>query len=253
MTNTYKVREIKLNNKFVFLFVTGSYGVHHSSGVVVSNFYSAFNIDYKTIPNSGYFEALELARKFFNVYDGHILYPLRLWSEYLENPQKYISSVNRQQQELERARHFIYHINKIIDESKNIGVNKQVLYKNFPELEEIERNFKHILETQIEKEIGKSPNKTSYVYFAKSNNIYKIGISDNPKLRLDNLRTGSAIPIEIEYVIPSNNPRDIETTLHRRFGNKNVHREWFNISDDKIDQLKLEYKVLDWREISDIF
>lgn len=253
MTNTYKVREVKLNNRFVFLFVTGSYGVHHSSGVVVSNFYSAFDLDYKIIPNSGYLDALELARKFFNVYEKHILYPLRLWGEYLENPQKYISCVNRQSQELEQARHFIYHVNKIVNESKNIGVSKQVLYRNFPELEEMERVFNNVLKTQVEKEIGKNPSKTSYVYFAKSNNIYKIGISDNPKLRLDNLRTGSAIPIEIEYIIPSDNPRDIETTLHRRFENKKVHREWFNISESEINQLKSEYKVLNWGEISDIF
>lgn len=244
------IRAIKLNNRFTFLFIIDN-NDYVNSGVVVSDYCSGYSHGWGE--NSGYSDALELARKFFVVYNGgNTLHGLNYIIAFFH---RHRSQLNKPfaKDKYTNADYLLDNLEKTLNYCKIIGVSKQVLYRNFPELQDIENEAKAAIENKISDIININPKKTSYVYFAKSNDIYKIGVSDNPKSRLDNLRTGSAIPIEIEYVIPSNNPRDIETTLHRRFANKNVHREWFNISDDEINQLKLEYKILEWREISDIF
>lgn len=65
----------------------------------------------------------------------------------------------------------------------------------------------------------------SWVYFARSGNRVKIGVSKNPRARLEGLRTGSSTKIRIYYVTPGD--ITLERELHRQFGADRINGEWF--------------------------
>jgi len=78
-----------------------------------------------------------------------------------------------------------------------------------------------------------------YVYVLKSpTGAYKIGKTKHPK---DRLRTFHVkLPFEVEYacLIPTQNMNDLEHQLHIKYKDKRINGEWFNLSDDDLDDLK---------------
>jgi Meiotically Up-regulated Gene 113 (MUG113) protein len=76
---------------------------------------------------------------------------------------------------------------------------------------------------------GKLPGPQSFVYFARSGNRVKIGISKDPRARLGSLRTGSSTKIRIYYVTPGD--IEIERELHRQFAADRLNGEWFIYSE----------------------
>ena len=78
-----------------------------------------------------------------------------------------------------------------------------------------------------------SPRCKSYVYFALSAGMVKIGISSNPKKRLESLSTGSAAPIRIIKKIDGD--ARLERELHNRFAGLRSHGEWFFFSGGLVD------------------
>ncbi|WP_212831911.1 GIY-YIG nuclease family protein [Catellatospora sp. TT07R-123] len=66
----------------------------------------------------------------------------------------------------------------------------------------------------------------------------KIGKSDDPRLRLANLRTGNSAELDLEHVIyePDNGRRRaLEAELQHRFLHLRVAREWFRWTDELSD------------------
>ena len=76
-----------------------------------------------------------------------------------------------------------------------------------------------------------------FVYFIKDNsNQIKIGFTKRDiKKRIKELNSPNLIPIlmyETKY------PTQLEKALHFRFKQHNIEREWFNLEDYHIDELK---------------
>jgi len=74
------------------------------------------------------------------------------------------------------------------------------------------------------------------VYFvqAKELKLIKIGISENPRLRLSDMQVGSPDMLEIVLTlqIHGQSARMAESNLHLKFKETNAHAEWFNPSPE---------------------
>lgn len=78
--------------------------------------------------------------------------------------------------------------------------------------------------------------KFTYIIFSKSLNLYKIGVSKHPKLRLQNLRNEFK-DAEILYLCNKNRER----VIHLEYKDKNVFGEWFKLSNIDLDILVNNY------------
>jgi hypothetical protein len=80
------------------------------------------------------------------------------------------------------------------------------------------------------------------IYFiqATSDNRIKIGMSDNPTIRLRQLQTGSSSqkPYTILTVLPGGRRREKE--LHKKFKEYHSHREWFNPASEILEFIAQE-------------
>jgi hypothetical protein len=72
---------------------------------------------------------------------------------------------------------------------------------------------------------GKKPLAASFIYFMTAGNKVKIGVSRNPRRRLDDLKTGSSRMVSIRYVTPGDRTKEKE--LHKLFAEHRVNGEWF--------------------------
>lgn len=70
-----------------------------------------------------------------------------------------------------------------------------------------------------------TPKVVSWVYFVRSGDRVKIGVSRNPRSRLGELRIGSSRLLRLSYVTPGD--ISLERQLHREFGADRVTGEWF--------------------------
>jgi hypothetical protein len=68
------------------------------------------------------------------------------------------------------------------------------------------------------------------VYFLRGGDLVKIGTSNNPRRRIDEIKTGSAVELSLLQVIDGG--RDVERGLHTRFADQRSHGEWFFFRDD---------------------
>lgn len=75
-----------------------------------------------------------------------------------------------------------------------------------------------------------------YLYLMCAANLTKIGISKNPRHRLQALRSG---PLDVELIwyarIASAN---VERALHRHFAHKRVRGEWFELAEVDVKYIK---------------
>lgn len=58
----------------------------------------------------------------------------------------------------------------------------------------------------------------------------KIGVASNVRSRLDELRTGSPVPLHIMW--KTRGDRDLEYSLHEYFAPYRIHGEWFDFGDE---------------------
>jgi hypothetical protein len=72
----------------------------------------------------------------------------------------------------------------------------------------------------------------TYVFYDSINNLYKIGKSVNPEIRIISL--SSPVKLKIIHIID----RDVENTLHKHFKNKRIHNEWFKLTKSDIKYIK---------------
>lgn len=77
--------------------------------------------------------------------------------------------------------------------------------------------------------------ETNYVYLFKKDDTYKIGFSKNPDARL--LAVAPAGSAQVIHTFPSARPREVEKTLHRRFGDKHIEGEWFRLAQEDVDAI----------------
>lgn len=80
--------------------------------------------------------------------------------------------------------------------------------------------------------------KHVYVLEAIGSNRYKIGWGKNLAARIQKIKNASPFPVEIVAKIASNDPRKLESELHKLFDSTRVWREWFSLSAEQVDYLK---------------
>ena len=79
--------------------------------------------------------------------------------------------------------------------------------------------------------------KKLYLILARELDRVKIGLSENPELRLKQLQTGSPSKLDLFAFKPSKNASIQERELHEQYKEKIVHGEWFQLKP--IDYVKL--------------
>lgn len=80
-----------------------------------------------------------------------------------------------------------------------------------------------------------------YIYIMKCSSFYKIGYSKNPANRLKTVRTHNPLEVKIIATLKTNNYIELERKLHDLFYNKRTRGEWFELKEDDLLTLKIEY------------
>ena len=76
-----------------------------------------------------------------------------------------------------------------------------------------------------------------YVIAATKHNYYKIGVSENPKLRLKDLQTACPIPLYVLHYAPmftEPNAYRVEALTHKEFKANNTVGEWFEFTNEEV-------------------
>ncbi|MFF4732862.1 GIY-YIG nuclease family protein [Streptomyces mirabilis] len=71
-----------------------------------------------------------------------------------------------------------------------------------------------------------------YLIGSPDSPLVKIGWSDNPERRLRDLQSGS--PVALQLLAVYEGGHYVEAELHRRFADKRVHGEWFDLGPDPV-------------------
>ena len=80
--------------------------------------------------------------------------------------------------------------------------------------------------------------KKVYLMKDNNNNLYKIGVSNNPQKRLKTFQTGNAGDVELIYEIECDSPHIVEGTLHKYFRTYKVKNEWFDLDNEVVNNFK---------------
>lgn len=89
-----------------------------------------------------------------------------------------------------------------------------------------------------------STDTSSYVYVLKNEitGLTKIGMTNNPKRRLKELDTGNGVPLTYIFCEFVPGGSIFENKLHQIYANKCTTGEWFNLTDDDINNVIHETK-----------
>lgn len=88
--------------------------------------------------------------------------------------------------------------------------------------------------------------KDTYVYIIGAEGRgFKIGNSKSPNIRVKGLQTGNESELSIAFIYKSKNAKLIEKTLHRYYQHKNLRGEWFGLTHDDIQDIKIKCPVID--------
>ena len=69
------------------------------------------------------------------------------------------------------------------------------------------------------------------LYLIKCGEFYKIGVSSNPKNRIDELQTGAPQKLKLlDTVQVDGSVYALESYIHRLYEDKNSHGEWFKLN-----------------------
>lgn len=77
----------------------------------------------------------------------------------------------------------------------------------------------------------------SYVYLITDGGLTKVGLSDNPKSRLEALQIANAQKLQLRHVFTCHDRASanwLESLIHKRYSQFKVSGEWFNVSADTI-------------------
>lgn len=103
-------------------------------------------------------------------------------------------------------------------------------------------------ESELARRKFRQSKERGFVYLMRSGNgYYKIGISKNTTHRIYNLRRQFPIEIDIVHKIASNNYRNVESFLHKKYEHKKAEYEWFKLEPEDIQWFtSLQDCELDW-------
>ena len=79
-------------------------------------------------------------------------------------------------------------------------------------------------------------NTPGYIYIVYSIGRYKIGFSITPQKRVRQIQ--SPYPVDLICIIQTDDMLSLENKLHARFDHARKHGEWFELSDEDIDEIK---------------
>jgi len=68
--------------------------------------------------------------------------------------------------------------------------------------------------------------------------FYKIGISENPEGRVQNMSGGTPNKLELVTTIDSDNAKVVESRLHSIYGFERATGEWFKLTRSSVNSLK---------------
>lgn len=93
-------------------------------------------------------------------------------------------------------------------------------------------------------------NKSEYIYVLRSvsTGIFKIGRSDKPRRRIEQIQRDSSSLIEMVHLYTCEDSRRVEKELHQRFKSVREHGEWFRLAAEDlkhIESLGLEVATLE--------
>ena len=72
----------------------------------------------------------------------------------------------------------------------------------------------------------------------KDKNKYKIGLTSNLKQRISSLSNQNPFEIKLITAIENNDIYKLESELHKKFADKNIKGEWFELSQKDVDYIK---------------
>lgn len=73
-----------------------------------------------------------------------------------------------------------------------------------------------------------------YLIQQQNSTLYKIGVSKNPLKRVNELQTANAETLILIKQFPTKHGFQLENYLHRRYTNKNIQLEWFELSEEDV-------------------
>ncbi|MBT7349619.1 GIY-YIG nuclease family protein [candidate division WWE3 bacterium] len=83
------------------------------------------------------------------------------------------------------------------------------------------------------------PISSIYLYVILSGNgLYKIGKSQNPKTRFNQINSGS--PVECYFIFQKEydeNSKNLEKEYHDMFANKRIRGEWFDLDEKDVHKI----------------
>jgi len=87
-----------------------------------------------------------------------------------------------------------------------------------------------------------------YIYLIKSKysytEVYKIGIANNPQVRLAQLQTGNPYELEIVSCYGFNDAGIVEKSLHQAYKEKRLIGEWFELNYEQVEQFDVICSLL---------
>lgn len=88
----------------------------------------------------------------------------------------------------------------------------------------------------------------SYLYIIKivDSNLYKIGVSNNPKRRIRDISGHLPYDIEVKYCAKHPHTYNLEEMIHDNFREQELRHEWFELSS--IDLIAINNTLKDFRE-----
>lgn len=78
---------------------------------------------------------------------------------------------------------------------------------------------------------------SEFLYIAKCQTYYKIGIANDVRARLSTLQVGNPVKIEIVAHYRIADSKNIEALIHGLLSSKNIRGEWFELSKTELDGL----------------
>ena len=76
------------------------------------------------------------------------------------------------------------------------------------------------------------------VYIMKCLGVYKIGWTSDIFNRLNEIRKCNPYPVTLIHLFISEKPKTAETELHKRFRDKHIHDEWYDLSEEDVCSIK---------------
>jgi len=87
---------------------------------------------------------------------------------------------------------------------------------------------------EIKEELEKHLRKYPEIYIIKCQKYYKIGKSYDAYQRMKNIELSSPFKLEMVYHAEVNDAHKLEKKIHRKFRNKRVKGEWFELNKDEV-------------------